>query len=88
MKYLQGKIYNCSSGIWSNGVVSGYVPKFFASTSFGIWANQSVSKSVSFSSKVPASKTSKNSAPSGSVSLAWMECGSPAGKYHKSPSFL
>lgn len=87
MKHSQGKIYNSCFGIWSNSVVSGYVLKFFASTSFGTCTSQSVKRNVSFSSNVPESKISRNSAPSGFVPLAWMECGFPAGKYHKSPSF-
>jgi hypothetical protein len=40
-------------------------------------------RNVSFSEKFPSSKTSRNSHPSSSP---WMECGMPAGKFHRSPS--
>jgi hypothetical protein len=58
-------------------------PKFAASTSFGVCANQSVIVKVSNSEKLPSSKTSKNSQPSSSP---YIECGIPAGKNHKSPA--
>ena len=58
-------------------------PKFLASTSRGVCANQSVSRKVSFSEKSPSSKTSRNSQPSSSP---WIECGIPAGKFQRSPS--
>lgn len=35
-----GKMYSCSAGILSNASI--VVPKFFARTSFGVCANQSV----------------------------------------------
>ena len=59
-------------------------PKFLARTSFGVWASQSLSRKVSSSEKLPSSKTSRNSQPS--PSSPWIECGMPAGKYHRSPS--
>ena len=43
-------------------------------------------RKVSSSENEPLSKMRRNSAPSGDVSFAWMECGLPAGKYHRSPS--
>ena len=49
--------------------------KFFAMTSFGVWASQSVSKNVALESKSPVSNTSKNSVPSGSSPVACRLCG-------------
>jgi hypothetical protein len=46
--------------------------------------NQSVSRNVSFSENEPSSKTIRNSQPSAS---AWIECGRPARKFHRSPTF-
>lgn len=42
-------------------------PKFFASTSRGVWLNQSVIRNVSFSEKSPLSNASRNSTPSWSA---------------------
>jgi hypothetical protein len=58
-------------------------PKFLARTSRGVWANQSQIRNVSFSEKSPLSKASRNSTPS---SRPWIECGSPEGKYQRSPA--
>lgn len=51
----EGKIYNSFEGMWSNAVI--LVWKFFARTSFGIWAVQSVRRNVESSLKLPSSKT-------------------------------
>lgn len=93
--HLPGKIYSSRLGMWSNLLAGTW--KFFAITLFGVCASQSVSRRVSFSSNAPSSKMRRNSAPSlysqfsvSSQSLgpnAWMECGIPAGKYHRSPAF-
>ncbi len=85
-KCIQGKIYNSCSGILSNARKSPGNLKFFAITSLGTWASQSVSKNVESSENDPLSKMRINSAPSGEVSFAWMECGWPAGKYQRSPA--
>ena len=55
--------------------------KFLASTSGGVCASQSVS-SVLLSDWEPSSNTMTNSAPSGPRPCR--ECGSPAGKNHRS----
>ena len=80
----QGKMYNSCCGIRSNACKSPDRPKFFAITSVGTCASQSVSKNVDSSEKDPVSNMRRNSAPSGWVSFAWMECGWPAGKYQRS----
>src|ERR1700730_8024473 len=59
-------------------------PKFLDRTSFGVCLNQSLSRKVSSSSKSPLSKTSRNSQPSGL--RPWIECGTPPGKYQRSPT--
>ena len=63
--------------------VSWATRKFFASTSGGVCANQSVSSSVLLSDCLPSSNASTNSAPSGPSPCR--ECGSPAGKNQRSP---
>jgi len=60
-------------------------PKFSASMSGGVCANQSVTKSVLYSVALPSSKHRMNSHPSGPSPCS--ECGRPAGKYQRSPSF-
>jgi len=84
--YEQGKMYNSCCGIRSNSCKSPVRPKFFAITSVGTCASQSVSKNVDSSEKDPVSNMRRNSAPSGWLSFAWMECGWPAGKYQRSPA--
>src|SRR6202008_880308 len=64
--------------------VSAGTPKFLASTSGGVWANQSVTSSVLNSLASPSSKQITNSQPSGPRPCS--ECGWPAGKYQRSPS--
>src|SRR5258705_5598557 len=76
------KIQRFCSGILAN--VWAGTPKFLASTSGGVWANQSVTSSVLNSLAWPSSKQITNSQPSGPRPCS--ECGWPAGKYHKSPS--
>src|ERR1700730_4333753 len=76
------KIQRSCSGILAN--VSAGTPKFLASTSGGVWANQSVTNSVLNSLASPASKQITNSQPSGPRPCS--ECGWPAGKYQRSPS--
>ena len=61
-------------------------PKFFASTSLGVCANQSVIRKVESSEKFPSSNTSRNSQPSSGPSSPWIEWGIPPGKYQRSPS--
>lgn len=46
-------------------------------------ANQSVIRKVESSEELPSSKTRRNSQPS---SNTWIECGMPAGKFHRSPT--
>jgi hypothetical protein len=84
-KNLQGNIYSSFSGICSK-ILKSWTPKFFAKTSLGMCESQSVRRNVASSEKAPESKTRMNSAPSFVVFFAWMECGLPAGKYHRSPS--
>ena len=55
---------------------------FFCTISGGTCARSSDSRKVSSSEKLPWSKTSRNSQPS--PSSPWIECGMPAGKYHRS----
>ena len=50
-------------------------PKFFAKNLSWCVPNQSVIRKVSFSEKLPSSKTRRNSQPS---SNPWIECGMPA----------
>src|SRR5216683_2123041 len=76
------KIQRFCSGMLAN--VSAGTPKFLASTSGGVWANQSVTSSVLNSLASPSSKQITNSQPSGPSPCN--ECGWPAGKYHRSPS--
>src|SRR6202035_5814802 len=76
------KIHRLCSGILAN--VSAGTPKFLASSSGGVWANQSVTNSVLNSLAWPSSKQITNSQPSGPRPCS--ECGWPAGKYHRSPS--
>src|ERR1700677_842676 len=61
-------------------------PKFFARTEGGRCAIASLNSSVSDSEKLPSSKTSMNSQPSGS--RPWIECGTPLGKNHRSYLFV
>ena len=61
-------------------------PKLAESTSWGVCAIQSVSSTVSYSEKAPSSNTSRNSHPSGPS--PWIECGTPVGKYQRSPSVM
>ena len=70
------KIQRFCSGILAN--VSAGTPKFLASTSGGVWANQSVTSSVLNSLASPSSKQITNSQPSGPRPCS--ECGWPAGK--------
>lgn len=86
VKCEQGKIYNSCFGIRSNAWKLPGRPKFFAITSIGTCASQSVSINVESSEKDPSSNMRRNSAPSGCVSFAWMEWGWPAGKYQTSPA--
>src|SRR5690625_6205613 len=67
------KVVNVSSG----------TPKFFANTSFGVWANQSVIEKVLFSENAPSSNTKINSAPSSRPLIEW---GIPDGKFQTPPS--
>src|SRR6267154_5359187 len=76
------KIQRFCSGILAN--VCAGTPKFLASTSGGVWANQSVTSSVLNSLAWPSSKQITHSQPSGPSPCS--ECGWPAGKYHRSPS--
>src|ERR1700736_4280155 len=76
------KIQRSCSGIVAN--VSAGTPKFLASTSGGVCANQSVTNSVLNSLASPSSKQITNSQPSGPRPCN--ECGWPAGKYQRSPS--
>src|SRR3981189_2688010 len=76
------KIQRFCSGILAK--VWAGTPKFLASTSGGVWANQSVTSSVLNSLASPSSKQITNSQPSGP--RPGSECGWPAGKYHRSPS--
>src|SRR5208337_1714641 len=57
----RGKMYFCDFGMFAKQA-SG-TPKFFASTSFGVWANHSVISIVWSSEKFPLSKTRRNSHP-------------------------
>jgi hypothetical protein len=57
------KIQRCCSGMLANA--DSGTPKFFASTSGGVCANQSVSSSVLLSEAAPSSKHATNSQPSG-----------------------
>ena len=57
--------------------------RFAATTSCGVWANQSDSRNVKFSEKSGSLNTRRNSTPS---SRAWIECGRPASKFHRSPA--
>ena len=59
-------------------------PKFLPNTSGGTCLNQSLSRKVLSSEKLPSSNTSRNSQPSGSS--PWIECGMPLGKYQMSPT--
>src|SRR5258708_18645889 len=79
---LPWKIQRSCSGIFAK--VSAGTPKFLASSSGGVWANQSVTKSVLNSLAAPSSKQITNSQPSGPRPCS--ECGWPAGKYQRSPS--
>jgi hypothetical protein len=54
-------MYSSLDGILSKAETS--VPKFFAMTSFGTCASQSVSRNVLSSENVPLGKTRRNSAP-------------------------
>ena len=74
------KMYFSRAGMPSKAL-SG-TPKFFASTSRGIWAKSSVTSSVWFSEKLPSLKTRTNSVP---PSSPWIACGKPAGASHRSP---
>src|SRR5271167_4679675 len=76
------KIQRSCSGILAK--VSAGTPKFLASTSGGVCANQSVTSSVLNSLASPSSKQITNSQPSGPSPCN--ECGWPAGKYQRSPS--
>src|ERR1700756_4230616 len=60
-------------------------PKFLASTSGGVCANQSDTSKVLNSSAWPSSKQITNSQPSGPRPCS--ECGAPGGKYQRSPAF-
>jgi hypothetical protein len=75
-------MYNSCSGIGSNAEPE--TPKFFAKTSTGVCTIHTDGKKVMNSEKLPSSKTSRNSVPSGSK--PWIECGMPEGKFHKSPA--
>src|SRR5580658_6306232 len=71
-----------SSWVGTQATSLGGTPKFFAITSLGVRESQSVRRKVEFSEKVPSAKTSRNSHPS---CRAWIECGQPPGKNHRSP---
>ncbi|MEJ1231403.1 MAG: hypothetical protein WDM88_13350 [Galbitalea sp.] len=58
-------------------------PKVLREHVFGDVVEQVGEQKVSFSEKLPLSKTSRNSQPSSS---AWMECGVTEGKFHRSPA--
>jgi hypothetical protein len=75
-------MYFSRSGRFS--ICSSVQPKFLASTCRGVCAKKSLSRKVLFSENAPSSKTSRNCAPS---SNAWMLCGTPCGKNHRSPAF-
>src|SRR5580693_345349 len=77
-----GKIHRLCSGMSSK--VSWATRKFLASTSGGVWANQSVSSSVLLSDWAPSSNASTNSAPSGPMPCR--EWGRPVGKNQRSPA--
>src|ERR1700688_2987292 len=76
------KIQRLCSGIFAN--VSAGTPKFLASTSGGVCANQSDTSNVLNSLAWPSSKQMTNSQPSGPSPCS--ECGAPAGKYQRSPA--
>src|ERR1700730_9580904 len=76
------KIQRSCSGILAK--VWAPPPKFSARSSGGVWANQSVTRSVLNSLALPSSKQITNSQPSGPSPCN--ECGWPAGKYQRSPS--
>ncbi len=75
-------MYSSCSGIGLKAATG--TPKFFAKTSGGVCAIHVVGRKVLYSEKLPSSKTSRNSVPSGS--RPWIECGMPEGKFHRSPA--
>jgi hypothetical protein len=75
-----GKIQRLCRGMSSNTCWA--TRKFFASTSGGVCASQSVRSSVLLSDWEPSPNTMTNSAPTGPSPCR--ECGSPAGKNQRS----
>ena len=73
-------------GLLSGSSASFATPQFLVSTSRGVWIIQSDNSVVSSSENLPSSNTRRNSPPSGPSPCS--ECGTPVGKYQRSPAPL